>query len=233
MTGRCAVFTLQRDERFHLPLWARYYAKHFDPEDMYILNDGSRDPATLSTLAVFPGDVRHIEHDLVLDHEWMLQTVMAAQRQLLGSYEYVLFTDADEWLVPAAGTLREYIDQATAPAYRAIGYEVVEDRCFRAPDYDKTLLSREPLSWAYGYHHANPEPAPAGDLFLYHLHRLNFDEAWAKAQRWLAGKLDPVAVQAGHSVQNQISDMETFRQWFYGIPGSPEPLPERLTSELP
>ena len=145
----------------------------------------------------------------------------------------MLFTDADEWLIPAAGTLDEFIARAERPSYRAVGYEVIEDRCHRAGMYDKTLLSREPLNWVYGYHHATPEPPAAGDLYLYHLHRLNFAQAWAKARRWLDGKLDPVAVQAGHSVQNQIADEDAFRHWFYTLPGPAEALPERLASELP
>jgi hypothetical protein len=33
-----AVFTIVREEAVFLPIWLRYYAAHFPPEDIYVLH---------------------------------------------------------------------------------------------------------------------------------------------------------------------------------------------------
>ena len=96
--------------------------------------------------------------------------------------------------------------------------------------------------WEYGYHHAVDEPPAQGDLFLYHIHRLNFAEAWDKNQRWQRYQFDPVAVANSYSVQNQLTSLEEFRVWFYDTTGllpflgtafGPlEPLDGRIRREL-
>ena len=50
-SATCAVFTLVRDEKDFLPIWVRYYSRHFDVGDLFILDhgttDGSTDPSNL------------------------------------------------------------------------------------------------------------------------------------------------------------------------------------------
>jgi hypothetical protein len=240
---RCAVFTLQKNENFHLPLWIKYYEQYFDHEDMYVVDHDSTESETLATLAIFQemdGNVRHLKHDLTFDHAWLVNTVHTIQNELLIHYKYVLFTDCDEWVMPANGDLEQFINNATEDVYRCTGYEIIEDDMYRWPLYDKTLLAKVPVTWVYGYHFAQPNVEPDPGLFLYHLHRLDFKEAWKKTQRWKASQVDPVALKNGLAWQNfDIEDLAAFKRWFYNettreiIPMGPsQSIDKRLTDQF-
>lgn len=242
---RAAVFTLQQNERYHLPLWLAYYGQFFQPQDIYVLDHDSTDPETKQALRNSPVNVLPVHHELTFDHTWLLDTVHAEQKALLGRYEYVLFTDVDEWLIPADGDLRAFIDAADQLAYRATAYEVIEDRQRRWPVYDKTLLARMPLTWIAGYHETSmpyPNVPASDDLFLYHLHRLNRQAALDKLNRWSATKVDPVARANNMAWQNfALSPEEEFDNWFTGdyekdaggrTMGEPMPLDDRLAAAL-
>ena len=230
---RAAVFTLGRDEVFHLPQWITYYSRHFDSSDMYVLDHQSTEPAVVAALDDFAGNVVTVKNDVVFNHDWLLETVHGKQRELLERYEYVLYTDTDEIVIPATGTLREFIERADQPAYRCTGYEIVGDQMHRSGMYDKTLMSSHPLTWDYGYHTAQPGIDPSGELVLYHLHRMDFDQAWAKNLRWAAQSWDAEAVARGHSIQNQITDADRFSEWFYRTNGQQlQPLTPQITEVL-
>jgi hypothetical protein len=63
---------------------------------------------------------------------------------------------------------------------------------------------------------------------------LDFEEAWQRNLRWARHRWDPGAITNGLSIQNQILDIEVFREWFYGTGGLPlEEFHERLLRELP
>lgn len=232
----CAIFTIGKDERFHLPQWIRYYSQHFAYEDMYVLDHESADPDVQTILDEFEhsgGNVFPIRSDVVFDHDWLLETAHATQSELLCHYDYVLYTDTDEIVIPVDGTLGEFLENADKPSYRCIGYEVIEDTVARHGMYDKTLLASHSLRWSYGWHDATPYIEPSGELFLYHLHRMDYGEAWAKNRRWAQHRWDANAIAGGFSIQNQIDDEERFREWFYDTKGQPrEPLHERIAAIL-
>ena len=231
--ARSCVYTLVKDARFHLPQWIKYYSQHFDLADMYILDHNSQDVATRQILGDFGGNVRYLDYATIFDHEWLRNVVQDMQRELLERYEYVLFTDADEIVIPATGTLKSFIDHANQSAYRCTGYEVLEGQMHRHPFFDKTLLSTHPLQWCYGYHNAEPEYPVSDELFLYHLHKMNFDEAWQKNMRWANYQFDATAIANGHSFQNQIRDIDAFKGWFYDTSGEQlEGLHERIVREI-
>ena len=215
----CAVFTLQRDEIFHLPQWLSYYSRHFAPHDLYVLDHDSQDPRIAQTLRQYSVNIQRLSNDVIFDHDWLLSVVHGTQRELLERYDYVLFTDTDEIVIPLHGTLREFIAHATEPAYRCTGYEVIENGMVRNVMYDKTLLASHPLEWCYGYHTASPDYAQTSELLLYHLHRWNRSEAWEKNLRWARSTWDPQAIRGGHSIQNQITDEDQFNWWFYNTGG--------------
>jgi hypothetical protein len=237
-----AVFTLGKDERYHWSQWIAYYSQTFDLADMVIIDHDSHDPTSVRILSDFSaagGTVLRSDYPLVFDHDWMLAVTHEMQRGLLEQYDYAIYTDSDEIIIPATGTLREFIDRADKDAYACTGYELMDDSdlglvMYRRVFFDKTSMSRIPLTYGYGWHRAEPHFDPDGELFLYHLHKLDFDEAWAKAQRWSAANWDPKAIAGNHSFQNQITELEPFRQWFFDHEGLPlEPLDERIAAVLP
>ena len=186
---KCAVFTLEWNELFHLPLWLRYYGRHFAPEDMYIINHFTPTfiPsiwATLDDARKRGCNVENIFCDQLYNTDWYLRVVHNFRDELLQRYEYVLFTDVDEWIIPKEGTLRDFIATADRDAYRCTGYEVIETVMHAWGPDDKPLLARIPLVWGSGCHTSDPDIQATDDLFLYHLHRLDYQSAWEKRQRY-------------------------------------------------
>ncbi len=163
-----AAFTIVHDEPVMLPLWLRYYGRFFAADDLFVLAHDTSDGSTDGLAAVC--HVVPVHREAAFDHRWLRSVVEDFQAFLLRSYDTVLFTEVDEFVV--ADPLRHsgldaYIDALDAPAVRCSGFNVVhqedEDplrfdmpllaqrRCWHASlGYSKRLLSRIPLQWSAG-----------------------------------------------------------------------------------
>lgn len=246
-----AVFTIARDEAFFLPLWLRHYSRFFGPADIHVLDHGSTDGSTGGT-----GFVRvPVEHPLV-DVLWLRDVVQAYQHRLMERYDAVLYTDVDEIVVtdPRAGALTDYLARLPGPLVRCTGYEVVHQpgteapldpdrpvlaqrgRWFRNPLYDKPALARIPLTYGPGWHtcrEAREEPDP--DLYLIHLHRVDYERALARHRARAAQDWNPRDVRKGWYHQMRITEDAEFAHWFQQdtgtrgeVPMCQEEIPERL-----
>jgi hypothetical protein len=240
-TGRrAAVFTIVQNEPVFLPIWDRYYRRHFDADDMFVLDHDSTDPATLAVA----GSVHRIpvHRSASFDHTWLKTTVVRFQQLLLQSYDLVLFTEVDEIVAadPAhfAGGLRDYV--AAFPGdleyRRCQGWEVIQQpgerpidwnaplldqRDHGAPSrpYSKPLLSRIPLDWHNGFHGAvgvPPSPETVDHrLLLLHLHRVDFGYCLERHRAAAARTWSESDVAIGAGYQNRIVDEEALRAWFH------------------
>lgn len=212
-----ACFTLQHQEQFYLPKWIKYYSQFFAPGDIYILAHNCSGITNDILQDAEDNGINVIEliTDEIFNHDWLLNTIQGFQRELLAKYDYVVFTDCDEFLVPTDCTLGEFLDKATDEAYRANGFDVIEDKMYASWGFSKTLISRIPLTWVHGYHTSVPEFQVTPTLHLYHIHKLNYQEAWERNLRLSKEKWDAHAIANQLSIQNQIADEEAFKEMFY------------------
>jgi hypothetical protein len=228
---RRAVITITHNEALFFPIWLRYYSRYFAPDDIYVLDHDSTDGSTDGG-----GFVRiPISHD-TFDNLWMVSTVESLQRELLERYDIVLVTDADEIVapLPELGTLTEYIDRFDEPWVNCLGYEVVHLRAIEPPfdpslavmaqrnhwfandGYDKPALSMQPTSWQPGFHsRRDGEMRLDPDLFLIHLHRLDFDVCRARHRRWADRRWERRDVEQGWGTHNRVVEDGEFERWFY------------------
>jgi len=223
--GRCAVFTIVKDEAVILPVWLRYYRRYCHDADIFVLDHDSQDGST-EGLAV---NVKPVHNDNYLDHQWLIAQIQSMQRKLFSlGYEYVLFAEVDEIVLadPAIYSgLDEYIALLKRPVVRCTGYEmyqhptlepapidwsrpVFDQRQYWAynPLYCKPLLSSFPLDWTVGFHTAAGEHPIDSDLLLVHLHYTDLQytlarHAWKREQKWAPG-------QGGLSIHNQADDAQ-------------------------
>jgi hypothetical protein len=211
-----AIFTLQHNEQFYLPIWIKWYGKTFKPEDMYILAHNTTEP-TLSMLKKAESDginVIYLETDVIFDHEWLTATVHQKQRELLERYTWVMYTDCDELVEPTDCTLEEFIENAEEDAYRCDGFEIQEKTMYRSIGFCKTLLTRVALTYVHGYHNAIPVFPIYNTLRLYHIHKIDFQQAWERNQRIAAENWDAFALANRLGTQNSIAVEQDFRDWF-------------------
>jgi hypothetical protein len=186
-----AVFTIVHNERYFLPLWLKHYKKHFDKSDIYILNDNSSDGST-SNLDV---NVINLDNHYSFDHHFLHKTVSLFQRELLKSYEAVMFAEADEFIITHPHCnfrLAEFIDKMPEDTVRCTGWQIIHNLRLEPPldlekpimqqrhygyywvHFSKSLLSKTPTEWGIGFHDSSPK-LECKDLLLIHLHYFDLD----------------------------------------------------------
>jgi hypothetical protein len=193
MKKRCAVFTTVKNESIFLPIWLRHYQQYFANEDIYILDHQSTDGSTLN----LPVNVRLVSNDYVGDHEWMAKIASDFQKELLKEYECVIFAEGDEIIYSPEKSFDKAIDEfiqsddlyATCSGYSVIqdiqnepplchGDCIFEKRNFwyKDPLEDKTLISKVPLEWTWGFHRLKGRNNNYSTTFyLAHFHRLDYE----------------------------------------------------------
>jgi hypothetical protein len=146
-----AIFTIVQDEPEFIHAWVNHYKKHVaDPRDLYVLihlpsrPDGQ--PMRSDEMAAWhraQALMTHhhlvtavpVHHSSAFDHRWLSETVAQFQSFLLRSYEWVLFAEADEFVLPmpdpssSGKTLYDVVRVLGVnppPAVRATGFEIVQ-----------------------------------------------------------------------------------------------------------
>jgi hypothetical protein len=253
-TGRRAAFTIARDESRFLPIWLRYYGRHFDPADIYVLDHDSSDGSTEGLAGACNAVAVHC--DRIFDQMWIKGTVQDFQAFLLRSYETVLYAEVDEFVVPDPSRhadLGSYIDEFEGAAATCTGYNVVHypqegepplrfdepvlcQRRFwhRSPQYSKRLLSRVPLTWNVGFHQefSVPDAPPDPGLLLVHLHRVDYDYCLARHRLAASGNWNEEDLQFNLTWHQRVIEPDEFHHWFFhgeDLEGQGrEPIPERV-----
>jgi hypothetical protein len=90
-----------------------------------------------------------------------------------------------------------------------------------------------PLSWSLGFHEAPgfPDLRPDPNLFLVHLHRIDYATCVARHRQTAARNWNPRDVQEGHGLQNRLVEGDdAFKTWFFRGEdnGARERIPEHL-----
>jgi hypothetical protein len=240
MKNKCAVFTIVKNEYYFLPKWINHYSKFFDKKDLYILDHESNDGST-ENLDV---NVKKVINNLAFDHEWLVNTVRSFQRELLEKYECVIFAESDEFLYSLNKDLNLIIDdflKTNEPYITSIGYEVIQDiqnekflndseeiminrnNWFRHTLYDKTLISKIPLNWEYGFHNITESKNFKFNLYLAHLHRhdlkLMVKRHQERSMKW------NLKDDKNHGFQHKIKEESEIFKYFQSIPSEIEKIP--------
>ena len=243
-----AVVTMAHNEALFLPIWWHYYSRFFLADDIYILDHETSDGSTSGG-----GFVRVQVSHPVVDWGWHRDRLQEQQHKLKRRYDVVLCTDADEIVAPdpATGTLGDYIDRFEDEFVTCRGYELIHVRgrepqfdpsrpvlgqrghWFFNPVYSKPLLARVEMEWHGGLHQrtdgrVNEDP----DLYLIHLHRMDFDLCLERHRQRMARPWNQRDVDEHWGYQNRIVDAGAFERWFYedscsDTPIAIEPVPER------
>lgn len=173
---KIALFTNKENEDPLWPVWWKYYSDHVDHIE------------TINLRAINP----------TYPPGTFAKEAALRQRKLLESFDVVLYTDIDEFLIPDPHTykgLRDYIEQHWNELPKARGYHLVHNgepeinlvkpllfqRSWWARDklYSKRLITHAPVTWAPGFHITNGLTAPEDGDNLILLHILYMDDKLA------------------------------------------------------
>lgn len=191
MAKRICALTMVRNDEFFLRKWVEYYSSQLGPANLYVYFDGQDQ--------VVPDFCKEIN---VCVRERVPGMVAAADRgridflseqaaQLLQTYDMVIGTDVDEFLVvdPALGkTLPEFLSQIPERvSYSGLGIDVgqhldkegeveagvpfLNQRHFArlSTRYSKSTVITKPVRWGSGFHRVrNRNFRIIKDLYLFH-----------------------------------------------------------------
>lgn len=167
---RIAAVTTCWNEAERLPRWLSWYGAELGREHLHVLDDGSDDGAVDGLGEV---TVERRPRRAAFDDPGRARRVSDYVEALLPRYEWVLYADVDEFLVPFDGRplAQALADPGLADTVTALGFDVIHNEAvepgaldperpvmaqrrhvrFNAT-YCKPLATRTPVRWRPGFH---------------------------------------------------------------------------------
>lgn len=217
-----AAFTMSYNERVFLPIWRSYYGRELGYDNLFVIDHGSSDGST----GLFDSDHKKFIPRTKFDEFDRSEIVSNYFEYLLNYYEYVIFSDTDELLLPHpdfAGGIVDLIQARGASALRAYGLELVQINDTESaidftkpilaqrsiaqvnPKYAKTLIGNVPLKWGPGFHRCSVRVAPDPELFLLHLKKMDSAIARAGQERLFNIEWSDRSLEARHGRQFRLT----------------------------
>ena len=233
---KIAAFTLVHNERYFLPLWLRYYSQVADV--LHVFDHASTDGSVESAAKDYEFERFEIDKQLLWKYHFNNRVVRVHFAELVRRYDVVIFSDADEFIIPDPDVyenLRDYVEQMTAEIVYCEGWEVAQDREIEQPLdfsrpvlaqrwgmkrhslYDKPLIGSVAINWSEGCHRVvgsktNPvDPA----LKLFHLKYVDYEVAYERFSYRFPKKVSEGFVM-GH-LNVQLVDAEPIPERFKGL----------------
>lgn len=197
--AKVAALTMVYNERDLLPIWLRYYGNQVGQQNCFVLDHGSDDGSTDMLGAANRIRVPRSE----FDEFKRAASISALCESLLQWYDFVVYTDVDEILVPDPGIASTLLNYCTADRFdvtTAIGLNLIH-RVPSEPRLDlarpimqqrsvampiasmcKPSLVRRPVKWAIGFH-SYDGPVKFDGLYLFHLAYADKDTALRRQEK--------------------------------------------------
>lgn len=188
---RICALTMVRNDDFYLKKWTAYYGRELGEENLYIFLDGKDQPIPDWCPKAHITAYDKIKGQVVEAEKGRLALLSQKAAELLESYDLVIGTDADEFLIvdPALGiSLAEYLSSKDIKiSLSGLGVDVgqntkeetgiIENEPFLrqrhyarlSTRYSKPSVLAAPVVWGSGFHRIKGHNFHiAKDLYLFH-----------------------------------------------------------------
>ena len=188
---RICALTMVRNDDFYLKKWTAYYGRELGEENLYIFLDGKDQPIPDWCPNAHITAYDKIKGQVVEAEKGRLALLSQKAAELLESYDLVIGTDADEFLIvdPALGiSLAEYLSSKDIKiSLSGLGVDVgqntkeetgiIENEPFLrqrhyarlSTRYSKPSVLAAPVVWGSGFHRIKGHNFHiAKDLYLFH-----------------------------------------------------------------
>lgn len=252
-----AVFTIVRNEKYFLPIWLNHYRNILGWNDIYIIDNGTTDGST----DYLPCNIIKKESKTAFNAKWMLSTVKDIQDKLLDWYDYVIFSEVDELIYHRYNRLIDHIIKQNKEVYQCQGYEIKQENRENKklgyeiePDIDlqkpllrqrkqwhrntracKALIARVPVRWEIGFHLCKNEVYDDPEIYMVHLHKLDFKLALKRNLERMNIKMDKESQNNRKGWQNFLeTEDQLMKFWHTGHSGMGklEDIPEWIKNEF-
>jgi len=192
----CAI-TMARNDSFFLERWIAYYGTQLGEENLYILLDGTDQQAPQNAGISTIKFIEHIDCKVALADKLRINELTKLASELLNTYDIVIGTDADEFLVvdPACNMqLADYLSSLKIKtSLSGLGMDVgqhlhfekavdpnrlfLEQRhfAFVSSRYTKAVVIAKPVRWGSGFHRVrNHNFTIDKNLYLFHFGSVDY-----------------------------------------------------------
>ena len=186
-----------------IPYWQNYYGNLFGRENLYPVGDLKND-FFMSLFSIPKKNLIELGAHYQSDYDLHVSTVTRIQRELLDSYDVVIFAEADEFFVPDLNKyadLKDFLMKNSDDYFTSQGYNVISDIDNELPlnptksllsqrkwwykntGESKTLIVRKPVtSYSGGFHICYPSVPEHPELFNIHLHDFDYHYSNTRAK---------------------------------------------------
>lgn len=195
---KAAAFTLVQNDMIILELWCKYYSKNFEYLYAHCFNTKKE---YIPKLEEFRNKY-HLDYYIHPGEQdsppACNEIVKIKQQELLKKYDWVIYTNCDEFVVPSFtvdSTLTDFMNRCKKDWAWCIGYDVIQidepvldyskpildqrKYWIKNPNINKVLLSKKPLNWGDGQHQTDEThgltPEDMGNMGLYLIHLKHAD----------------------------------------------------------
>ena len=202
-----AACTICYNEDFIIKKWAHHYGKMLGYENLYIIDDGSDIPVA-QILEELPVNITRVPRT-TFDSWRLVRTLGLMQRMLLETYDLVITSDSDEFIV--SNDANSSLDLVTYLKSKnpkdmlnvaPVGYDLLHSRSLeenldadypilsqrkyvqRSTGFDKPVISSVPTSFMPGLHNSYFPKKVDANLLLLHVRTFDYKFAVEKLNRY-------------------------------------------------
>lgn len=221
-TPRIVAFTLCYKEHVMLPLWINHYSKLVGRENLLIL-DHSNDP---------PVTIDGIKTEVIprpnYDEVTRLNAIKTWQKKLLESYDWVIFSDTDEFIIFSPSsvqtTLQDYLERQKSQIIRCVGVDVIDPGNVPSIDWTQPILQQRPKGvisnwsckalissvandWNPGFHTTNSPSTLDTHFWLFHLKYADETHLMKRLSMTRQFEWSIESTKAGYGGSHRVSDL--------------------------
>jgi len=173
-TKKIAAITMARNDEFFLSRWVEYYGREIGIENLYIILDGTDQPAPKNASNANIIKLPHTDMSRSAGDKYRIGKISELAKELFKKYDIVIGCDSDEFLIVDPNTnktLREYLSELKIkttvsglgldigqnmkcetklnpikPMLPQRGYALLSTR------YTKPVVLNKPVHWGSGFH---------------------------------------------------------------------------------
>ncbi len=229
---KTAVVTFVYNEFFNLPIWIKYFGQNFGEKNLFVVDLGTNDGSTNNL-----GEVNKIPLPRESFDEYQKTGFINSLCQgLLLYYDTVIYTDADELVVPDPSiypTLRHYVEQRDFNYASCIGLNMLHIISQEDPldltqpilaqrryalfvsAQCKPLVTRVPLTWSPGFHCADRPPQIDPNLYVFHNKMIDYTLSMQRHRISRTASYSERTVHAGMGAHSRYGIERFVRECFF------------------
>lgn len=239
--AKSAIICPIKDENTYIYKFFEYYHKHFDKEDIYILDFGSKQ-SYLEEVLYGNANIIKTSADITDADSLFIEIKKNIKKlKISKNYDYVIPLDVDEILYyHEEGGLKEFLKKSNYDIITCYGFEVIhipglqnrldinkpwfsqlkywyENNAW----YGKTLITKHDLEWNPGFHAyrvngiISDNPHRHDKLFLIHLHRHDFILTVNRHIDWANMEWSKKTIDKNYCYHYRNKNTEEIIEWYF------------------